>query len=55
MTFTGSTAAINGGQMSMFDFRVYQYDPTLAYLQPPWFPTITQSYTVQLFRELPPS
>jgi len=55
MTFTGSTAAINGGQMSMFDFRVYQYDPTLAYLQPPWFPTITQAYTVELFRELPPS
>ncbi|HEY0417260.1 MAG TPA: pilus assembly PilX N-terminal domain-containing protein [Gaiellaceae bacterium] len=55
MTFTGSTAAINGGQMSMFDFRVYQYDSTLAYLQPPWFPTVSQSYTVQLFRELPPS
>jgi hypothetical protein len=53
MTFTGSTAAINGGQMSMFTTRVYQYDPTLAYLQPPWFPTITQAYTVELFRELP--
>jgi hypothetical protein len=53
MTFTGSTAAINGGQMSMFDTRIYQYDPSLAYLQPPWFPTITQQYTVQLFRELP--
>lgn len=55
MTYTGSTAAINGGQMSMFTARVYQYDPTLAYLQPPWFPTITQAYTVELFRELPPS
>ena len=53
MTFTGSTAALNGGQMSMFDYRVYQYDPTLAYLQPPWFPTLTNNYTVELFRELP--
>ncbi len=53
MTFTGSTAAINGGQMSMFDYREYDYDPTLAYLQPPWFPTITQAYTIELFRELP--
>jgi hypothetical protein len=55
MTFTGSTAALNGGQMSEFQTRVYQYDPTLQYLQPPWFPTLTNNYTVELFRELPAS
>ncbi|HZP73487.1 MAG TPA: hypothetical protein VFA97_08940 [Gaiellaceae bacterium] len=55
MTFTGSTAALNGGQMSEFNTRVYQYDPTLQYLQPPWFPTLTNNYTVELFRELPAS
>lgn len=53
MTFTGSTATALGGQMSMFHTRTYNYDPTLAYLQPPWYPTIDYGYTVLLFRELP--
>jgi hypothetical protein len=68
MTFTGSTAtyggtycpssggacSTSGGFMSMFaTARVYQYDETLLYLQPPWFPTLGDSLTTLLFRELP--
>jgi hypothetical protein len=52
MTFTGSTVTYAGGYMSMFAVRVYNYDSTLLYLQPPWFPTIEDAYTVLLFREL---
>ncbi len=54
MTFTGSTATAGGGFMNMFKTRLYQYDTTLTYLQPPWFPTIDYAYTVLFFRELPP-
>jgi Tfp pilus assembly protein PilX len=53
MVFTGSTATNQGGYMSMFATRVYNYDSELSYLQPPWFPTIDFAYTVLLFRELP--
>jgi hypothetical protein len=53
MTFTGSTATYGGGSMTMFQTRLYQFDPTLLYLQPPWFPTIGDSLTTLLFRELP--
>jgi len=55
LTFTGSTSTYLGGQMSMFQTRVYQYDDTLLYLQPPWFPTIDGAYTILLSRELPPT
>jgi hypothetical protein len=53
MTFTGSTATAKGGQMGMFDTRVYQYEPTFLYLPPPWFPVIGDALTIVLFRELP--
>lgn len=53
MTFTGSTATANGGYMSQYHTRYYNYDGSLSYLQPPWFPTIDYAYTVLLFRELP--
>jgi hypothetical protein len=53
MTFTGSTSTNQGGSMTMFQTRVYQYDDTLLYLQPPWFPTMDGGYTVLLTRELP--
>ena len=44
----------SGGFMSMFaTARVYQYDETLLYLQPPWFPTLGDSLTTLFFRELP--
>jgi hypothetical protein len=52
MTFTGSTATYGGGSMSLFNSRVYQYDQTLVYLPPPWFPTIQDAYTVVLSREI---
>ena len=32
--------------MTMFQTRVYQYDDSLAYLQPPWFPTLDDAFTV---------
>jgi hypothetical protein len=53
MTFKGSTATYGGGSMSMFAKRDYDYDPTLLYLQPPWFPVLNDSLTTLLFRELP--
>ena len=53
MNFTGSTATYGGGYMSMYATRNYYYDPSLAYLQPPWFPTIDYAYTILLYRELP--
>ena len=46
MTFTGSTATLPGGVMDMFANRSYNYDSTLQYLQPPWFPTLPQAYTM---------
>jgi len=56
MTFTGSSATDDGGAFSgMFTTRNYGYEPALQYLPPPWFPTVEEAYTVQFFRELPPS
>jgi hypothetical protein len=51
-TFTGSTATYGGGSMGLFNTRVYQYDSTLVFLPPPWFPTIQDAYTVVLSREV---
>ncbi len=53
MTFTGSTATKLGGSMTMFQTRIYNYDPNLLYLPPPWFPTFPNSYTTLLFRQVP--
>jgi hypothetical protein len=54
MNFTGSTATKMGGSMSMFGTRNYNYDSSLLYLQPPWFPTVEDAYTVVMSRELVP-
>jgi hypothetical protein len=54
MTFTGSTATNDGGSMSMFGTRVYNYDPNLLWLLPPWFPTVDKPYSVYLEREITP-
>jgi hypothetical protein len=54
MNFTGSTATYGGGQMSLFNSRVYNYDSTLLYLPPPWFPTLQDTYTIVLSREVAP-
>ncbi|MGE0795130.1 MAG: hypothetical protein AB7H43_06325 [Acidimicrobiia bacterium] len=53
MTFYGSAATKDGGDFTMFDSRSYNYDETLQYLRPPYYPFIEDSYTVDLFRELP--
>ncbi len=55
MTFTGSTATYGGGSMGLFATRTYQYDSSLLYLPPPWFPTLQDAYTIVLSRELSPS
>ncbi len=55
MNFWGSSATQTGGGFTAFDTRNYNYDPTLLYLPPPWFPVIDDTYTVSLFRELKPS
>jgi hypothetical protein len=52
MTFTGSTATYGGGSMGLFATRTYQYDTSLLYLPPPWFPTLQDAYTIVLSREL---
>ncbi len=54
MTFNGSTATNQGGSMSMFTTRVYNYDQNLLWLLPPWFPTVEKPYNVLLQRELLP-
>jgi hypothetical protein len=65
MTYYGSTitngttpnpdrgGSTGGGCMSSYDTRSYNYDPSLVYLPPPWFPTVDQPYTIVLFREVP--
>lgn len=55
LTFYGSTATFSGGCMTLFRNRTYNYDEDLVWLLPPWFPTIEDVYTVQLFREQRPS
>lgn len=52
MTFNGSTATADGGYMTMFQSRIYNYDSNLLYVQPPWFPTLGDAYTILLQREL---
>jgi hypothetical protein len=53
MTFNGGVATNKGGSMSMFTTRVYNYDPNLLFLSPPWFPTVGDAYTVLMEREIP--
>jgi hypothetical protein len=54
MTFTGSSATENGGNMTMFVTRNYGYNSSFLFLPPPWFPTVEEAYTIVLFREVPP-
>jgi Tfp pilus assembly protein PilX len=55
LNFFGSTATNLGGYMGMFNTRNYTYDQNLLFLQPPYFPVLEDAYTIQFFRELPPS
>jgi hypothetical protein len=52
MTFYGSTAANKGGYMNQYATRKYNYDPSLLYLQPPYFPVLEDAYTIVLQREI---
>ena len=52
MTFNGSVATADGGYMSMFDYRNYNYDDNLLLVQPPHLPVLEEAYTTVLFREL---
>jgi hypothetical protein len=52
MNFTGSAATKKGGSFN-FDTRNYNYDQTLQYLSPPWFPVLDDFLTISLFREVP--
>ena len=53
-THTGSSASNQHPYMDMFQVRNYDYDTTLQYLPPPWFPVLDEAYTVALFREVNP-
>ena len=48
----GADLVLAEGSMGLFDKRKYYYEPSLLYLQPPWFPLINDSLTTVLFREL---
>jgi Tfp pilus assembly protein PilX len=55
MTFTGSSATLNGGSFAgQYATRVYGYDQNLQYLSPPWFPAVDDTYSVTFFREVTP-
>ncbi len=53
-THYGSTASYQHPFMDMFDTREYNYDSTLLYLPPPWFPTVDDAYQVAMYREVRP-
>lgn len=56
MNFTGMSATKDGGSFAgMFNTRNYNYDQTLLYLSPPWFPVLDALYQTTLFREMPAS
>jgi hypothetical protein len=55
MTFNGAIATRDGGAMSMFKTRIYNYDSNLLYRQPPWWPGVGDAYTVLYEREVSPS
>lgn len=53
-THNGSTASYLNPYMNQFDNRTYDYDTTLQYLPPPWFPALEDTYRIDLFREVTP-
>lgn len=52
LNYYGSTATNDGGYMSMFATRNYNYDQNLAFLQPPYFPILEDAYTVLSYRDV---
>jgi Tfp pilus assembly protein PilX len=53
MNFSGSSSTADGGDMTMFDTRNYDYDDNLRFLLPPWFPSQGNPWITSVFRELP--
>lgn len=51
-THVGAVATANGGCMSGFATRVYQYDTNLQFLQPPFFPVLEEAYKILRYREV---
>ncbi len=57
MNFNGSTAVYGGGSgavifTNMFSTRNYNYDPNLKFLQPPYWPTLGNAFTILVQREI---
>jgi hypothetical protein len=57
MNFTGSTAVYGGGSgavifTNLFSVRNYIYDNNLKFLQPPYWPTLGNAFTILVQREL---
>jgi hypothetical protein len=53
MNFTGAAVTQDGGSLTQYSTRNYNYDSNLQFLPPPWFPMVNDDYTITLFRELP--
>lgn len=54
MIYTGSQTTANGGYASMFNTRQYQYDDTLKYLRPPFYPVLESSWDTFYWRQVAP-
>ena len=56
LTFRGSSTTGEGGDFSEFTVsHDFHYDKNLEYLAPPFFPSLSDTYTTLVFRELPPA
>jgi len=56
LTFRGMAVTQNGGSFGTFPgAHDYGYDSNLAFLIPPWFPSLGSPWIGSLFRELPPA
>ena len=57
MNFTGSTAVYGGASgavifTNLFSVRNYNYDNNLKFLQPPYWPTLGNAFTILVQREV---
>ena len=54
MVYIGSQTTAKGGYASMFASREYQYDETLKYLRPPFYPVLESSWDTFYWRQVKP-
>lgn len=52
MRYEGSQAMSGGSFATQFQSREYVWDETLAFLRPPFYPTVEGSYTTRYWREV---